>query len=328
LIITRTPSRLPLGGGGTDLSSYYSRFGGFFVSAAIDKFNYIAVKPRFENGFRISYSKTEIVDKIEDVQQPIIREALNLVGVQDSLEIVSMADVPGRSGLGGSSGYCVGALNALHAYQRDHVTQEKLAQEACHIEIDRLREPIGKQDQYVAAFGGINSYEIELDGTVRTRSLAISSHVEAELESGILLFYTGITRDASEILRGIKKDEDSDSRRVIETMHKIKELGYQIRDALLAGDILRFAELLDVHWQTKKNLSVNVSNGRIDALYETAKLNGAIGGKIMGAGGGGFFMFYSEPGKRKKLREAMTGQGMREVRFRFEHEGSKILLNL
>jgi D-glycero-alpha-D-manno-heptose-7-phosphate kinase len=317
---------MPLGGGGTDLASYYAKFGGFFVSAAIDKFNYIAVKPRFEEGFRVSYSKTEIVDRIEDIKQPIIREALNLVGICDSLEIVSIADVPGRSGLGGSSSYCVGVLNALHAHKREQATREQLAQEACQIEIDRLGEPIGKQDQYVAAFGGIRSYEIELDGTVRTDPVVISSHSEAELESSILLFYTGITRNASEILSGIKRDEDNRSTRVIETMHRIKDIGYEIRDALVAGDLTHFGELLDTHWQTKKNLSHTVSNGRIDALYEIAKLNGSIGGKIMGAGGGGFFMFYSENGK-KKLRDAMAQQGMKEVRFRFDHEGSKILLN-
>jgi D-glycero-alpha-D-manno-heptose-7-phosphate kinase len=317
---------MPLGGGGTDLASYYSKFGGFFVSAAIDRFNYISVKPRFEQGFRVSYSKTEIVDKIEDIKQPIIREALNLVGVRDSLEIVSMADVPGRSGLGGSSSYCVGVLNALHAHKRDQVTREQLAEEACQIEIDRLKEPIGKQDQYVAAFGGIRSYEIGFDGKVRTDPIVISPHSEAELESCILLFYTGIKRDASEILGRIKNDEENKSDKVIETMHKIKEIGFEIRDALVAGDLTRFGELLDAHWQTKKKLSNSVSNDKIDSLYETAKLNGAIGGKIMGAGGGGFFMFYSE-NRKKKLRDAMTEQGMKEVRFRFDHDGSRILLN-
>lgn len=318
---------MPLGGGGTDLASYYSMFGGFFVGAAIDKFNYIAVKSRFPNGFRVSYSKTEIVERIEDIQQPIIREALGLVGICDSLEIVSIADVPGRSGLGGSSSYTVGVLNALHSHRRDHVAREQLAEEACHIEIDRLNEPIGKQDQYVAAFGGIRSYEIGFDGRVRVDSVGISSHAEAELESNILLFYTGITRDASTILSRIKKDQENKTGQVLETMHKIKEIGYQIRDTLVAGDLTHFGELLDAHWQTKKNLSNSVSNGRIDALYKKAKLSGAMGGKIMGAGGGGFFMFYSDPEKKGKLREAMMKEQMREIRFRFDYEGSKIMLN-
>jgi D-glycero-alpha-D-manno-heptose-7-phosphate kinase len=319
---------LPLGGGGTDLASYYSKFGGFFVSAAIDKFNYIAVKPRFENGFRVSYSKTEITERIEDIQQPIIREALNLVGVHDSLEIVSIADLPGRSGLGGSSSYTVGVLKALHSHKRDHVRPEQLAEEACCIEIDRLREPIGKQDQYVAAFGGIGSYEIDREGRVRVGALHLSSHVEAELESNILLFYTGIKRNASTILSKIKKDEEDKNDRVVETMHKIKEIGYDVRDALVAADLTRFGQLLDTHWQVKKNLSNGVSNGRIDALYEAAKQNGAIGGKIMGAGGGGFFMFYTEPEKKGKLREAMAKEQLKEVRFRFDFEGSKIILNV
>jgi D-glycero-alpha-D-manno-heptose-7-phosphate kinase len=318
---------MPLGGGGTDLASYYSRFGGFFVSAAIDKFNYIAVKPRFENGFRVSYSKTEITDRIENIQQPIIREALKLLGIKDSLEIVSIADLPGRSGLGGSSSYTVGVLDALHAHRREHVNPEQLAEEACYIEIERLGEPIGKQDQYVAAFGGIRSYEIDTKGRVRIDTLQVSSHTEAELEGNILLFYTGVTRDASTILSRIKKDEMNKNGRVVETMHKIKEIGYEIRDALAAGDLTCFGELLDMHWQTKRNLSNGVSNERIDALYEKAKLNGAMGGKIVGAGGGGFFMFYSDPDKKGKLREAMAKEYMKEVRFRFDYEGSKILFN-
>jgi D-glycero-alpha-D-manno-heptose-7-phosphate kinase len=317
---------MPLGGGGTDLASYYSRFGGFFVSAAIDKYNYIATQPRFENGFRISYSKTEITDSVESIQQPIIREALKLLDVHDYLEIVSIADVPGRSGLGGSSSYTVGVLNALHSYKRENVTCERLAEEACYIEIDRLGESIGKQDQYVAAFGGINSYEIDLDGKVHVDPTQVSGHAEAELENNILLFYTGITRNASTILSQIKKAEDSKTGRVVGTMHKIKEIGYEIRDALVSGDLSHFGKLLDVHWQAKKNLSNNVSSNRIDSLYELAKRNGAIGGKIMGAGGGGFFMFYSESGK-KKLRDVMMREGLKEVRFRFDYEGSKALLN-
>ena len=327
LIITRTPVRLPLGGGGTDLASYYSKFGGFFVGAAINKHNYIAVKPRFEDGFRISYSKTEITDCVDNIQQPIIRECLKLLGIRDCLEIVSIADVPGRSGLGGSSSYAVGVLNALHSYRRDNAPPGRLAEEACHIEIERLGEPIGKQDQYVAAFGGINSYEIDVDGTVHVKPLQITRHDMAELENNILLFYTGIKRDASTILSEIKKNEEKDQGRVVEAMHKIKAIGYEIRDALVSGELLHFGELLDAHWKTKKNLSGTVSNSRIDTLYEMAKGNGAIGGKIMGAGGGGFFMLYSESG-RKKLRDAMTKEGLKEVRFRFDYEGSKALLNL
>jgi D-glycero-alpha-D-manno-heptose-7-phosphate kinase len=316
-----------LGGGGTDLASYYSQFGGFFVSAAIDKYNYIAVKRRFENGFRISYSTTEITDKVENIQQPIIREALRLLHVNDYLEMVSIADVPGRSGLGGSSSYAVGVLNALHSFRRENVSPETLAEEACHIEIDVLKEPIGKQDQYVASFGGINCYEIERNGTVHVNPLVISSHSTAELENNLLLFYTGIKRDASQILGRQKQDEEKGVNRVIETMHEIKNIGYKVRDSLANGDIRGFGELLDVHWRTKRKLSEEVSNHRIDQLYEIAKRNGALGGKIMGAGGGGFFMFYSENGK-ERLRNAMAKEGLKEVRFRFDFDGSKILLNI
>jgi D-glycero-alpha-D-manno-heptose-7-phosphate kinase len=294
MIITKTPVRLPLGGGGTDLASYSSKFGGFFVAAALDKYNYIAVKRRFENGFRISYSKTEITDKVEDIQQPIVREALKLLNVSDYLEMVSIADVPGRSGLGGSSSYAVGVLNALHCFKRENVSRETLAEEACRLEIDILKEPIGKQDQYVASFGGINCYEIERDGTVHVNPLALSPHTLAELENNLLLFYTGIKRDASRILAEHKQDEEKGVKRVIETVHEIKKIGYRVGDSLAAGDTRTFGELLDVHWRTKKNLSDQVSNDRIDQLYALAKRSGALGGKIMGAGGGGFFMFYSE----------------------------------
>ena len=327
MIISRTPVRLPLGGGGTDLASYYSKFGGFFVSAAIDRYNYVAVKKRFEDGFRISYSKTEITDSVESIEQPIIREALKLLGIRTYLEMVSIADVPGRSGLGGSSSYAVGVLNALHSFKKENVHRQTLAEEACQIEIGVLKEPIGKQDQYVASFGGINSYEIERDGTVSVRPLVISSHATAELENNLLLYYTGIKRDASQVLGRQKQDQEKGDKRVIETMHEIKRIGYQVRDSLANGDIRGFGELLDLHWRTKKGLSEQISNSRIDELYELAMRSGALGGKIMGAGGGGFFMFYSENDK-ERLRNAMSKEGLKEVRFRFDPDGSKIILNI
>jgi D-glycero-alpha-D-manno-heptose-7-phosphate kinase len=327
MIISRTPVRLPLGGGGTDIASYYCKFGGFFVSAAIDKYNYISVERRFEKGFRASYSKTEITDRIEDIQQPIIREALKLVGIKDYLEMVSIANVPGRSGLGGSSSYAVGVLNALHFLKKESVSRTTLAEEACRIEIDILREPIGKQDQYVASFGGINSYEIEKDGTTHVSPLAISHDIVAELESNLLVFYTGIKRDASQVLRRQGEDEQKGVRQVVDSMHEIKRIGYQVRDSLVKGDVRSFGQLLDLHWRTKKKVSEQVSNNRIDQLYDIAMRNGAIGGKIMGAGGGGFFMFYAEEGKQR-LRGAMQKEGLTELRFRFDFDGSKIMLNV
>jgi D-glycero-alpha-D-manno-heptose-7-phosphate kinase len=210
---------------------------------------------------------------------------------------------------------------------REHVARETLAEEACQIEIDILKEPIGKQDQYVAAFGGINAYEINQDGKVRVEPLRVSNHTLAELEGNILIFYTGMVRDASKILGRIKKNEESGANPVVEKMHRIKEIGYEVRDTIAAGDIGRFGELLDVHWRTKKNLSNDVSNSRIDDLYEKAKRNGAIGGKVMGAGGGGFLMLYADSGKRR-VRDCMTVEGLKELRFRFDYEGSKVSLNL
>jgi D-glycero-alpha-D-manno-heptose-7-phosphate kinase len=327
MIVTRTPVRLPLGGGGTDLASYYSRFGGFFVSAAIDKYNYIAVKRRFERSFRVSYLKTETTNSVENIKQPIIREALKLLNVDEYLEITSMADVPGRSGLGGSGSYSVGVLNALHSLRGENVSPQSLAEEACHLEIDLLKEPIGKQDQYVAAFGGINCYEIERDGTVHVNPLVLSNRSIAELENNICLFYTGIKRDASRILGRQKQDEGQGVERVIDAMHRIKKIGYQVRDSLVSGDIRSLGELFDAHWCAKKDLSDQVSNDHIDRLYEIAKQNGALGGKIIGAGGGGFFAFYSQNGK-ERLRSAMAREGLREIMIRFDFDGSRVLMNL
>ena len=297
------------------------------MAAAMDKYNYIAVKRRFEDGFRISYSRTEITDSIDKIEQPIVREALRLLNVKDYLEMVTIADIPGRSGLGGSSSYTVGVLNALHFFKRENVPRQTLAEEACRIEIDVLKEPIGKQDQYVASFGGVNSYEIERDGAVNVSPLVISSHGMAELENNLLLFYTGIKRNSSQILERQKHDQEKGDKRVIEIMHEIKRIGYQVRDSLANGDLRSFGELLDLHWRTKKRLSEQISNGRIDQLYGLAINNGALGGKIMGAGGGGFFMFYSENGK-EKLRNALSKEGLKEVRFRFDLDGSKIILNI
>jgi len=318
MIISRTPVRLPLGGGGTDLASYYSKFGGFFISAAIDKYNYIAIQKRFENGFRISYSKTEITDKVENIQQPIIREALKLLDVNDYLEIVSIADVPGRSGLGGSSSYAVGVLNALHSFKRDNVSRQALAEEACQIEIGALKEPIGKQDQYVASFGGINCYEIERDGTVHVNPLVISQHSVAELEGNLLLFYTRINRDASQILRRQKQDEEKGVKRVVEAMHEIKEIGYQVRDSLANGDIRSFGELLDVHWRVKKNLSEQVSNNRIDQLYEVAKRNGALGGKVCFPGS----TFIKTKNGTKPIREITIDDMVYDHKHSLQHVSS------
>ena len=325
MIVTRTPTRIPLGGGGTDIRSYASRYGGFLVSAAINKYVYITVNKRFEDSIRVSYSKTEIAPSVDDIEHPIVRETLRFLGLERGLEIVSIADVPANTGLGSSGSFTVGLLNALHAFKREYVPAEALAEEASTILMDVLGEPIGVHDQYLAALGGIACLAIDQSGQVQASPLETCNGIVEELEANLLLFYTGIKRSASEVLgeesRSISQSHDG----VAAALHRVKEIGYQVKDALERGDLPRFGELLDDHWQSKKRLSPRVSSDRIDRWYELAKTSGALGGKIMGAGGGGFFMFYCDNHKKARLREAMAAEGLREIRFAIDFEGSKVL---
>jgi len=326
MIITRTPVRISLGGGGTDLASYYSKYGGFLVAAAIDKHIFVTVNKRFEDSIRLSYSKTEIVDEVKDIRHPIVREALKLLGYDGSLEITTIADVPANTGLGTSSSFTVGLLNALHTYKREPITLKTLAEEACKIEIDILKEPIGKQDQYMAAFGGVTCLIFNKNGEVTVTPLNISPDTIEELERHIVLFYTGIRRNTADILSQQDKASEKDDKKVIESLHKIKEIGKEVKLALESGNVHRFGELLHLHWETKKNLSNKVSRPEIDKWYTLARQNGALGGKIMGAGGGGFFMFYVEEDKNR-LRKVMRQENLKEMRFKFDLEGSKVLVN-
>jgi len=327
MIITKTPVRISLGGGGTDLSSYYSKYGGFLVAAAVNKYIYVMLNKRFGNSIRVSYSKTEIVDTVDDLQHPIVREGLKLIGIDGALEITTMADIPSNTGLGTSSSFTVGLLNALHTYKKQVITTEALAEEACKIEIDILKEPIGKQDQYMAAFGGITCLTFDKNGGVAVTPVDISPDVIEELERHLMFFYTGIRRPTSEVIIDQKEASERDEKEVVESLHIIKDIGKEVKGALETGNIHRLGELLDFHWQTKKRISTKISNPEIDNWYEIAKKNGALGGKIMGAGGGGFFMFYVENDKNR-LREALEKEGLREVRFKLEPEGSKVLVNL
>jgi len=327
MIVTRTPLRIPLGGGGTDLPAYYSRYGGFLVSAAINKYVYIVVNRRFEDSIRVSYSKTEIVDRLEEVEHPIVREALKLLGLGPGLEVVSIADLPANTGLGSSSSFTVGLLNALHTFKREGVTPQQLAEEAFHIEVEILGEPIGKQDQYMAAFGGITSLQIATDGAVKAMPLPVAEEVAEQLENDVMLFYTGIKRSAGEVLRGQSQAVSRGDGEVSQALHAIKAIGWQVMEALLAGDLLRFGELLHRHWQVKKRMSAKISSDHLDRWYELARRNGAIGGKVMGAGGGGFFMFYCNGSDKAQLRKALAAEGLREMRFALEREGSKVLVN-
>lgn len=327
MIITRTPVRISLGGGGTDLSSYYSKYGGFLIGATINKYIYITFTKMFEGNLQIKYSKTETVKNIDEIQHPTVRESLKLTNINKGIEITSIADVPSNCGLGTSSSFLVGLLRALHAYKKEHVTNYEIAEEACKIEIDILKEPIGKQDQYMASFGGLQCLEFDRQGYVIVTPLKITHDAVEELENNIILFYTGIRRPSSYVLSEQNKSMKEDNEKAVECMHKIKDIAFKTKKYLENGDVHAFGEMLDLHWNTKKGISNKVSNEFIDKCYKTAIKNGAIGGKIMGAGGGGFFMFYCDS-KKDKLRKSLTKMGLREMYFRFDFEGSKVLLDI
>jgi len=328
MIISRAPVRITLGGGGTDLASYYSKHEGFLIAGGIDKYVFISANKRFYDSIRLSYSQTEIVDEVAQIKHRIFREALKLLGVERGIELVSIADVPANCGLGTSSSFTVSLLNALHTYKRDFVNQRQLADEACHVEIDVLNEPIGKQDQYMAAFGGLTCLTFEKNGNVIVEPLKISSEDMDRLEGNILLFHTGIERSASEILDEQDKKSRKDDPDMIENLHRIKEIGLETRRVLEKGDIDALGELLHVHWETKRKRSKSMTNPFIDECYEAARKNGALGGKIMGAGGGGFFMFYCHNNDKAKVYQAIKKIGLRPMRFHFDFEGAKILINM
>ncbi len=328
MIISRAPVRITLGGGGTDLKSYYSKYGGFLIAAAIDRYVFISANKRFYDNIRLSYTQTEIVDSVADIKHRIFREALKLLKINGGIELVSIADVPANCGLGTSSSFTVSLLNALHAYKRDYVTQKQLAEEACHTEIDILREPIGKQDQYIAAFGGITCLTFEKNGNVIVEPLRISDEALDQLESNILLFHTGIERSASEILSEQDEKSKKDDSKIIDNLHRIKEIGLETRAALEEGNVDKFGELLHLHWETKKRRSHKMSDAFIDECYDVARRNGALGGKLIGAGGGGFFMFYCHSNDKSRLSQAMKKVGLKPMRFHFDFEGAKILVNM
>jgi D-glycero-alpha-D-manno-heptose-7-phosphate kinase len=324
MIITRSPLRISLGGGGTDLPSYYREHGGFLIAAAIDKYVYINVHRRFVDGFLLKYSHLEEAATIEEIKHPIIREALRLVGVAErNLEITSMADIPAGTGLGSSGSFTTALLKALHALRKNLVHPAELAEQACHIELEKLREPIGKQDQYIAAYGGITCFKFMPDGQVDAWPLKISEETLYNLEDNLLLFFTGYARSASKILKEQDDKSKQADKAMVENLHFVKELGQQSQAALESDNLPEFARLMDVHWQRKKERSQSMSNQDINGWYDCAMANGALGGKIIGAGGGGFLMFYAKD--KARLRHTMRERGLTEIRFRFDFEGTKIL---
>lgn len=324
MIITRSPLRITLGGGGTDVPSYYRAHTGFLIAAAIDKYVYVTLHETFRQEIIVKYSKMEHVQSVEEIRHPIVREALRMVPVEDPhLEIASMADIPAGTGLGSSGSFTTALLRALHAYKRNFVPPRELAEQACQIEIERLGEPVGKQDQYIAAFGGLTCFTFLPDDRVEVEPLRLRPETLADLEDNLVLFFTGFTRAASEILREQDRRTREQDAGMLANLHFIKELGYRTRQAMEAGELRAFAEIMEVHWQHKKKRSGAMTNPLIDEYYELARANGALGGKLIGAGGGGFLIFYAED--KTRLRAALRRAGLREVRFRFDFQGTRVV---
>lgn len=328
MIIARAPLRIPLGGGGTDLPSYYGDHGGFVLSVALDKYVYISVvEPAIGDTIILKYSRLESVKTVSEIEQPLIREAMRFLGIDRPIVIDSIADVPSGTGMGSSGSFLVALLLALHTVKREHISQKDLAEEACFVEMDRVRQPAGKQDQYLGAVGGLTVLDIQRDGKVNVSPLALPQHVVEDLQSNLLLFYTGIRRQSFDILQEQANDTERGVEHVVHSLHKTKAIGLEIKSALESGELGEFGRLLHEHWETKKLRSRSIAGSAIDGWYEIGRSCGALGGKVIGAGGGGFLMFYCPPEARTKVRAAMAAEGLPEMRFRFDFEGAKVLVN-
>jgi D-glycero-alpha-D-manno-heptose-7-phosphate kinase len=327
MIVSRAPVRFSLGGGGTDLPSYAREHGGFVVAAAVDKFVYVCVARRFQNNIRLAYSESEIVDSAEQIKHRIFKAALGMTDIERGVELHSLADVPANTGLGSSSSFTVALLNGLHAFKREFVPAEQLAREACELEIDKLKEPIGKQDQYIAAYGGISALTFHPGGPVEVERLPLRDEVIDDLEANLIIYYSGVERSASAVLKEQAKTIVENRDAAVQRMHRIKELGHETKRILLAGDIDRYGEMLHEHWTNKRKLASNMADSSIDEHYDAARKAGAIGGKLMGAGGGGFFMFYVRAADRRRVHDALAARGLRPMRFRFDFDGARIMAN-
>ena len=357
MIVVRAPFRLPLGGGGTDLPSYYNKYEGSLITAAINKYMFINVnEPALVNKIKVNYTNVEILDlnEIGKIKHDIVRETLKYLNIKRPVEIFSMADLSAGTGMGSSSSYTVGLLQALNAMLRRHITVKELAEEACKVEIDLIGKPIGKQDQYAAAFGGIIHLNIDKIGNVTVTPLNLDTEIIYELENRLMMFYTNMERDANVILaeqsrkiaeeksqpkadqppaeevmlRQAQQPRQRPEGNAVDAMHRIKEIGYAVKETLIKGDVCEFGRLLNEHWLVKKSVTDKMSNPKIDDWYELAMKNGALGGKVMGAGGGGFMLFCVSNGKRKHLRKTLEDAGLRYMDFRFDWEGVKTLVNI
>jgi D-glycero-alpha-D-manno-heptose-7-phosphate kinase len=326
VIIARSPLRITLGGGGTDLPSYYAAHEGFVIAAAIDKFVYVTITRPFRPGIYLKYSESEHVEQVAQVRHPIMREALGLLNLRTpQIEITTLADIPAGTGLGSSGSFTTALLRALHAYRHETAENRSLAELACDIEIHRLRKPVGKQDQYIAAYGGLSCMTFHRDHRVSVAPLRLARSTLLELEDNLLLFFTGFTRAAVDILQDQQQRSQAGDTAMLANLDYVKTMAYRSREALELGDLSSFGALLHQHWEHKKRRSEGISNPNIDKWYTLAMSNGAIGGKLVGAGGGGFLMFYAAD--RRRLRQTMAEAGLEEVRFRFEFEGTKVVLS-
>lgn len=330
MIITRTPFRIPIGGGGTDLPSYYQKYEGALITAAINKYMYINInEPSVTETIKLNYSSTEEVnvEDIDSIKHDIVREALKFLKINRPLEISSMADLSAGTGMGSSSSYTVGLLNGLNQMLKRFISVSELAEEACRIEIELIGKPIGKQDQYAAALGGILEMHIDRTGRVTYAPLKLNQEVIYELENRLMMFYTGIQRDANIILQEQSDNAKVDESNVINAMHEIKNIGQNIKSSLLQGNVDSVGLLMNEHWNIKKGISKKMSSSDIDNWYDLGIKNGALGGKVMGAGGGGFLLFCVNIGNRKKLRTTMENAGLKYMDFRFDFEGVKTIVN-
>ena len=326
MIITRTPLRVCLGGGGTDLKSYYEHKGGFFISAAINKYIYISLSKIFKPGYIIKYSQIEKTERIQQIEHPLVREAFKLHNIPDRIELNCLADIPAGTGLGSSGSFTVGLLKAIYELKEHVVTKQHLAEEACKIEIDFLKRPVGKQDQYISSFGGITVFEIDTKGRVTVNPLSISKETFDDLQENLLLFFTGYSRESTTILKEQHEKSKKLNSEMIQNLNFIKKLGIKSKNALISGDLNNFAELMNVHWNYKKKRSSVMTNPDINLWYELGMNNGALGGKLIGAGGGGFLMFYVKD--KVAIRKAMNDAGLEEVKFNFDYEGTKTVINV
>ena len=325
MIITKTPMRISMGGGGTDLPFFYSKYGGSLVSATIDKYVYIATNKRFEKKIRLAYSVIEEVGDIDNLKNDRAKEAFRLLDIKNSLDVTTVADLPSRSGLGGSASFLVGLLNGLHRAKGEITSKKILAEEACKIEMDILKYPVGKQDQYAVSYGGINHLKIDKKGNVRISPINISEESISLLEKNIMLFYTGIRRDSKDVLNSQKKNAESDENRM-SFMKEIMKIGEKSRKSLERGDTDKFGRLLHMHWKLKQSISNKMSNEKIDHWYSIAIKNGALGGKIIGAGGGGFLMFYTR-NFHEKISKLMEKEGLKKIDFKFDFDGTRTLVD-